>query len=390
MRRRSFVAACLTVLAGCSTLRQRWRQIQSARGNGGATESTTPTPTPTELPMTTSATPTETRTRTSTRTRTETSTETETPPDTESPTPTETPAAEGNTDLARRAMRRADEDIEAALEKYRSYQDGATSLLDVTASAGSFSWTAINTVLDKARDHLDEAIRLGSNRQIERAEKLRDVVQFIKLTARAQNQLIDAVNTLEEAVDLLYNNSLTTADRERSNMMDYVETATERLNEIDEQIDPAVFEVTDTLDRTVYNEKVDQFENEIDSLEVIDGDFDTLMSAMRTFGDAVEKYQSSVYDEATSGFFSSQASFDTAESVFTDHEAADSLQPQVDEFVCVATAMSEGSGLMAQSAAAGDNNDTERRRERKQAAIDAFSECETVVNEVEPVKRLMD
>lgn len=390
MRRRSFLVACLTVLAGCSTLRQRWRQIQSARGNGAATES--PSPTPTETVVPTSDTPTATRTRTATRTQTQTRTptDTQTPPDTESPTPTETPVAQGNTDLARRAMRRAEEDIDAAVEKYLSYQDGANSLVDVTAATESFSWTAVASHLNKAREHLDEAVKLGSKTQIERANDLRDVAVFVQLTARAQNQLIDAFSNLQKAVDLLYANSLQTADTERNNMATHVDTATERLNDIDEELDPAVLDTTDVLDRSIYDKKTSQFQNEIDSLEVIDKDFDTLISAMDTFATAVDSYESSAYEDATTEFFSAQGSFDNAESTFTEHDPADSLNPQVDEFVCVAAAMAEGSGLMAQSAAAGDNNNTERRRERKQSALDAFGECETVINEVEPVKRLQN
>lgn len=382
MRRRRLLASLALSLgiAGCQT-----------------PETTTPTDEPTRTPFTTrteTSTPTATPTSapTATETGTPTATETETPTETETDTPTETATPEPSPAEQEAAERieGARADLQAALDAYTEQGEDATTLLGVSAAATEFEWPAVTNPVGDARSDLDGVPDIAAEEQLATADDLREVATFLELAARTQSPLGKAHDATTTARQWWYDEKFSFLGRQVDRMGTQRDEAEDLFSDLQDETDAAAMAAFEPVGEDTYDDKIDQFDAELETLSDLPDLFDTLETALDRFGGAVEAWDAEEWSRAKGLFENTVAAFEDVNDEFESIDRADSFEDVIAEMERVSETIEDASVLLRDGATAQTENDDETREEKKAAADERLRESDIAVEEMPSVDRILN
>jgi len=357
MDRRAYLTAAGLLLAGCSDT--------PATDTNTSSPTNSPTATPTASP-------------------TPTSTATETPTATETSTPTQTPT-QGPTE-AERQIRRAANDLDATLEEYSPQN---RSFLDVTATTGGFSQSAIRSHLYNAKKHLRNAKSEMTNETSDeirtRHKRLFGVYWFFYWAAPVQKGLKAVVGDLKDFQNETYANESFQAKSTRDEITDKLDTIDDNLDKLKRDSNPEDATAPCALTEEQYREKLSQFEGERKDVKRLLDLFEELQGAISEVSTGLEAYENGNYTNASGSFYNASSTFRS----YADDLNTDDYQPSfsgiVSRIICIAGAMANGCSRLDTAATAGANGNSAKRKAAEEDAREAFEECNAVFKRVTPL-----
>ncbi len=368
--RRNLLAAAGTILfAGCGSD----GSDQDSFGTRFAQETDTATASATRTATTAEAAEIniETRTETPTQQRErETTTQRETATETETETPT--PGPEDVMDAARTSLR-------DAVTEFWSYGTSAETLVSVTAASIDFDEQAVLDELSTARDHLDDAEAFGTVDQ-ERIENHRTFATFVEWLTDTQVTVIDCYRALQDVLDNLYAEDLDDAGGARARFDSAVEDAQAQLSGFQERTRDGNTTAMEIVSRDAYDEKVDQWETEINGFEELSDPLEKTRTGLDSFAAGVDTYTRTDYQSAESDFFSANNEFQLANSTLRTYDAPSSVSGTVSTYRDMVEQLADGTGPLADSAAAGRRGDEDERVESLEDGIEALQRSARVRN----------
>lgn len=386
MRRRRLLASIALSLgiAGCQTPETTTPTDEPARTSTTTrTETATPTDTPTSVPT---ATETETPTATETDTPTETPTETETDTPTETATPEPSPAEQE----AAERIEAARADLQAALDGYTEQGEDATTLLEVSAAATEFEWPAVTNPVGDARSDLDGVPDIAAEEQLATAEDLREVATFLELAARTQAPLGKAHDATTTARQWWYDEKFSFMGRQVDRMETRRDEAEDLLSDLQDETDAASMTAFEPIDEGTYEDKIDQFDAELETLSDLPDLFEDLETALDRFGGAVEAWDAEEWSRAQGLFENTVAAFEDVNDEFDSIDRADSFEEVIAEMERVSGTVEDASEHLRDGARAQTENDDETREEEKAAADERLRESDIAVEEMPSVDRILN
>jgi len=382
-RRRLLLSLALSLgIAGCQTPETTTPTDESTRTTT-RTETATPTETPTNVPT---ATETETPTATATETETPTETDTETPTETETATPEPSPAEQE----AAERIEAARAALQAALDSYNDQGEDASTILDVTAAATEFEWPAVTNPVGDARSELDGVPDTAAEGQLATAEDLRGVATFLELAARTQAPLGKAHNATTTARQWWYDEKYGFMGRQLDRLETRRDEAEDLFADLGDETDAAAMTAFEPLDEETYEDKLDQFDAELETLSDLPDLFDTLETALDRFGGAVEAWDAEEWSRAQGLFENTVAAFEDVNDEFDAIDRADSFADVIAEMERVAETIEDASVLLRDGATAQTENDDDTREEKKAAADERLRESDIAVEEMPSVDRILN
>ena len=272
MNRRSLLALSAALFAGCG---------QTPIGDTPTAQPTTSTPT--DRPT---ATATGTRTASPTPSPTETTTETETETETGTPTETATPELSEREQRAARALDRAIQELNQAVDTYTG--SAGDSLLDVSASTDGFSRVAVIADISDADDPLEEARTSASRRQQSRLAAVEEARRFLSLAVGVQTRVIAAFDETVRGRDAVDDERERSIESAVQDLRQERNRAERTFTDLREETTVENVSVVPTIPTAEYEEKVAQFEAEIGGFGSLAEFLDRLLPAVETLQDARE------------------------------------------------------------------------------------------------------
>jgi hypothetical protein len=387
MDRRAFLAV-LAAISGCSAL------DDTPGGDGGVdTQSPSPTGSPsgTATPQS-SEKPTRTPTDSPTETAGETPGQRGTPSDSETEEPTATateePTPQGD-EVTADFIQAALADLDEAQSAYGSYGDG--SMMSVTAATTSFEWAAVVEHVGNAENHLDRAIDQRPNtRQRRRIKSLRDVAEYLRLTAHTQDRQLDCFAVVPRARAELYAERFGVADERREDLVSARETAADKLEEVRTQTEASNTDATDSLSRETYAAKLAQFDDELDSFAAFDAPFKQLIEGMTAFETGVQNFVDERWTPARTAFGDAVAATDDAAANLPAEIVPAEFASVVKEFRGVAVTVRAASEHLEASASAFRTSDNATGRARLDDAQDELRRDAVVTDELESAQQVLN
>jgi len=167
--------------------------------------------------------------------------------------------------------------------------------------------------------------------------------------------------------------------------------ADDLLTDLEDGTNAAPLGAFEPLDEATYEDKVDQFEAEIDTFDGLPSLFEDAVEALERFGRGVEAWDAENWSTARGRFENAGASFEDLDAEFDAIERADSFEPHIEEMEGVAGALEEASALLVEGATAQEEEGDDDTREAKKAAADErLRENEIARTEIESVERLLE
>lgn len=392
MRRRTLLTAVAFSLglAGCrapvaespdDTMPPTPSSTRSPTRTGTVTD--TPTESPTTAPTETA---TETDTPTATDTETPTETETETPTETAEPTPSEAERKAANRIETARAH------IQTGLDEYTAQAGADATFLDVSASVAGFEYPAVTNPLDDARTKLDGAAKVAVNEETTATiADLRVVADFLEYAARTQSSLGKAYKAATTAKSWWYDEKYGFLSSQLNTMKTRRDEAEDLLGDLEDATDADAMAAFEPLDEATYDDKIDQFETEIDTFDGLPSLFEDAVEALERFGRGVEAWDAENWSTARGRFENAGASFEDLDAEFDEITRADSFVAHIEEMEGVAAALEEASALLVDGATAQEEEGDDDTREAKKAAADErLRENDIARTDIESVERLLE
>ncbi len=168
-------------------------------------------------------------------------------------------------------------------------------------------------------------------------------------------------------------------------MLTELETAVTYLDEVDAKTSVKSVWATENVAEIEYSKKLHLLRGERETMRSLYEPVTALVSGFKTFDQGAYFYRDHQFESAANQFYSATADFRDAHEAFEKSDPTDSLSWLVDELVCVAHAMAEGTEHLRKSADAGVDENDSRRRNANERAHEVFDSCETVKERVEVV-----
>lgn len=350
MDRRAFLAAGVTLLAGC--------------GQGGDPP-TSPSPSPTTVSSSPTATPTATPTQTAT------------PTESDTPTETVTSAPDPRDRLLDEAAGYLSESVDAYAENGRPQGH----LTGVTADV-SVSKSDVRSPLHEARDAFSELGEMDlSGARDERLSRLRGAHWFLWWLPSTHDAVRRTYRTATDVWSDVQDRDWFSAKNSAKSIRERSSDAAAELAKIDEDSDPGDADSFDRLSPGDYEAKLDQFDAELSGARSLGEALEAMVAGFEQYESGQTGYEDADYDGAATDYFDAHRSFEDGVERLSDTEWAGVYGDVVEQALCVGEAMAAGCDLLDRAARAGEEEQTERMQSLEQDAMDAFAECDALAEQ---------
>lgn len=353
MHRRKFLATLgATAIAGCTA--------QTA-----PTEDQSTTVPPTEQPTTSRPTTERTTERTAER-----------PTDEPESTPT----------FGEELLDRGRTHLEAAIEAFVESGAGEDpTIVDVSAATTEFSRHDVGNEYRAAKEDLLRAKEYTEGSQADTVDDLLEIAEFVDALGFAQIQLVNSFERVNTAVRTLYTESYGELEDDVDDIGYHRNLAAQHATSLRDTFDASTFEAVEFLTGAQFEAKVAQIDRELATFDGLVTHLDGIAAAMEAFEADVAKYTTRNYD----GVVFAASEFEEARDGLAAIEPAESLGAIVEELTCVFEALAGGTDVMQRAVLSRQNGDNSTASEYEADAEAEFQSCETLVEEVEPVERLV-
>ncbi|WP_336002763.1 hypothetical protein [Halorientalis halophila] len=300
----------------------------------------------------------------------------------ESGTPMETdPRA---TELMQEAMT----GIQKAYEAYVSQAGSDATLMDVGITLDSFNALRVRRLAKEARTPLEEATEYAPEGQKQVVLALVQVTIFLEDLARVRRALIDAYDDFVYAVERLYAESTTRARYTVSSIREYRKSAKQMFRPLKREIDEGAMAVFTPVG-SVYDDKIDQIEAELDGLRWGAEGVMEMAKALEKWPGAVEAYLDRDYERAVNRLDTAAFGFSYARSDFERIDQESGMTDLTGEIARVAGTLETTADALGRSASAKVEDDPQRKFFEAQRAAERAVNGDEIVSEMRTANRII-
>lgn len=235
-------------------------------------------------------------------------------------------------------MTEAMDGIRETYAAYVGYAGSDANLMDLDSTIDSFNAPRVRRLAQEARAPLEKATEYATEDQKTIILSLVQVTVFLEDLARVREALLDAHDEFTYAVERIYAESTTRADRATYTIDEYRTEAQSLYRPLDGEIDAGAVSVFEPIG-SVYEQKMNQVRAELDAYRNVRSAIRSAARGIEVFQDGVQAFYDREYEAVLSPLGSAQFEFGSAQSDFAIVDEATGIQATTSEVAGVMQAL---------------------------------------------------